>query len=45
MAEELLTVRCPRCGGQLVRYVQSLTSDAWIECLEVECDYRRADDD
>lgn len=45
MADELLRVHCPRCGGTLIRYVQSLTGDAWIECLEASCDYRRADDE
>ncbi|NMP23809.1 hypothetical protein [Sulfobacillus harzensis] len=45
MADELLRVRCPRCGGTLIRYVQALTGDAWIECLEAACDYRRPDDE
>lgn len=44
MATEWLQRHCPRCGGTLVRYVQALTGDAWIECLEATCDYRRSDD-
>ena len=45
MAEELLRVHCPRCGGALLRYVDPLTDDTWLTCLEEGCDYARSDND
>lgn len=35
--------RCPRCGADLIFYLDGRTGDAWAACEEVgTCDYQRA---
>jgi ssDNA-binding Zn-finger/Zn-ribbon topoisomerase 1 len=36
--------RCPRCGGELIRYMDEATGDFWVACEEADCDYERPDD-
>lgn len=45
MAVDRLTHRCPRCGGEMYRYLDPRTDDAWIACLEPDCDYARPDEE
>lgn len=44
MAADVLRQRCPRCGGELLRYVDPATDDGWVSCVEPECDYEVPDE-